>query len=72
MSPEQFAMKAWVNGPLTYALKTADSTFVNRLRFMMSGSSARIEIEFDDKVTKSIDATGMDEREILKRVAEVI
>lgn len=72
MSPEQAVKQAWVEGPLTYALKTAECIDVRRLRYRVSGSRERVEVEFDNGYAKAVDVTGDSHKAILADVLKVV
>ena len=66
---------AWVNGYLSAALANADID-VRRVRYVQDGAEARVEVEFNANdyrtMTRKLDVTGMDEREIFKAVAAIV
>ena len=72
MSPEQLVKQAWVEGPLTYALKTAERIDVRRLRYRVSGSRERVEVEFDNGCSEAVDVTGNSHMAILADVLKVV
>ena len=75
MSPQQQIIQVWVNGELNRCAMTAEMG-VHRVRYVQSGAEARVEVEFNADgyrtMTRKIDVTGMDERQIFKALAEIV
>ena len=49
---------------------------MRRVRYVQDGAEARVEVEFNANdyrtMTRKLDVTGMDEREIFKAVAAIV